>query len=74
MLQLIISILFIVYGLFTIYLRIFKTNKWLGKIDRMKEAYGDKFGTFLHVISYTVLPIVLGVVGIVCHFLGIKFF
>ena len=74
MLQLIISILFIVYGLFTIYLRIFKNNKWLGKIDRMKETYGDKFGTFLHVISYTVLPIVLGVVGIVCHFLGIEIF
>ena len=74
MLQLIISILFIVYGLFTIYLRIFKNNKWLGKIDRMKEAYGDKFGTFLHIISYTVLPIVLGVVGIVCHFLGIEIF
>jgi hypothetical protein len=55
-------------------LRIFKNNKWLGKIDRMKEAYGDKFGTFLHVISYTVLPIVLGVVGIVCHFLGIVIF
>lgn len=74
MLQLIFSIFFILYGLFTIYLRIFKNNKWLSKIDRMKGAYGDKFGTFLHVISYTVIPIILGIVGIVCYLLGIEIF
>lgn len=74
MLSLILSIFFLVLGLFTIYLRVFKNNKWLGKIERMKEAYGKTAGTILHIISYTVIPIALGIVGIVCYCLGIEIF
>ena len=74
MFTLIISIFFLAFGLLTIYLRLFKNNKGLGKIERMKEAYGETFGTFLHVISYTVIPIVMGIVGIVCYCLGIEIF
>lgn len=74
MLSLIISIFFLAFGLFTIYLRLFKNNKWLGKIEKMKQAYGERLGTYLHVISYTVVPIAVGIAGIVCYCLGIEIF
>ena len=74
MLSLIFSIFILALGLFTIYLRIFKNNKGLGKIEKMKEIYGETFGTFLHIVSYTVIPIALGIAGIVCYCLGIEIF
>lgn len=72
MLTLIIGILALLFGLFTIYLRLFKDSKGLGKLDRMKKVYGDRAGTIIHVVSYTVLPIVIGILGIVGYFLGIE--
>ena len=41
---------------------------------RMKEAYGEKAGAVIHIISYTVVPIVIGIIGIVAYCLGIKVF
>jgi len=32
------------------------------KLDAMKQAYGDRAGTALHVIAYTAVPLVAGVV------------
>lgn len=74
MFTLIFGILLLVFGLFTIYLRVFKESKGLGKLDRMKQVYGDKIGTLMHVISYTVVPILLGVAGIIAYFLGVEIF
>lgn len=74
MLSLILGIFFLSLGLFTIYLRVFKNNKWLGKIERMREVYGETLGTIVHIISYTVAPIILGIGGIVAYCLGIDFF
>lgn len=71
---LLIGILVLLYGLSTIYLRIFKDSKGLGKLDAMKKAYGEKVGTIIHIISYTVMPIIIGVLAIVGYFLGIKVF
>lgn len=58
--NLIIGIAALLYGLFTLYLRIFKESKGLGKLENMKTMLGDKLGTFLHVFSYTILPICIG--------------
>lgn len=74
MFTLIFGILLLVFGLFTIYLRVFKESKGLGKLDRMKQVYGDKIGTLMHIISYTVVPILLGVAGIIAYFLGVEIF
>lgn len=71
--NLIFGIVFILLGLITIYLRVFKNSKGLGKLETMKETYGEKLGLVIHVISYTVVPIVTGIVMVVrylqCHFL-----
>lgn len=72
MAELIIGILALLYGLYTIYLRVRKDSKAWGKLEKMKEAYGEKAGTIIHIISYTIVPIAVGIVGIVAYCLGIK--
>ena len=74
MAELIIGILALLYGLYTIYLRVHKDSKAWGKLDRMKEAYGEKTGSAIHIISYTVVPIAIGIIGIAAYCLGIKVF
>jgi hypothetical protein len=72
--ELIIGILALLYGLYTIYLRVRKDSKAWGKLEKMKEVYGEKAGTVIHIISYTIVPIAVGIVGIVAYCLGIKVF
>lgn len=67
MAELIIGILALFYGLYTIYLRVRKDSKAWGKIEKMKEVYGEKAGTVIHIISYTIVPIAVGIVGIVAY-------
>lgn len=74
MAELIIGILALLYGLYTIYLRVRKDSKAWGKLDRMKEVYGEKAGSAIHIISYTVVPIAIGIIGIAAYCLGIKVF
>lgn len=75
MAELIIGILALLYGLYTIYLRVRKDSKALGgKLEKMKEVYGEKAGTIIHIISYTIVPIAFGIVVIVAYCLGIKVF
>lgn len=74
MAELIIGILALLYGLYTIYMRISKNAKAWGKLDRMKEVYGEKAGSAIHIISYTVVPIAIGIIGIAAYCLGIKVF
>ena len=74
MAELIIGILALLYGLYTIYLRVSKNAKAWGKLDRMKEVYGEKAGSAIHIISYTLVPIAIGIIGIAAYCLGIKVF
>ena len=74
MAELIIGILALLYGLYTIYLKVSKNAKAWGKLDRMKEVYGEKAGSAIHIISYTVVPIAIGIIGIAAYCLGIKVF
>ena len=64
----------LLYGLYTIYLRVCKDSKAWGKLEKMKEVYGEKAGTIIHIISYTIVPIAVGIVGILAYCLGIKVF
>ena len=74
MVTLIVGILALLFGLFTLYLRLFKNSKGLGKLEKMKEFYGEKNGTIVHVIFYTIVPIALGIIGIIAYFMGIYAF
>jgi len=56
------------FGICTLFLRM-KNPEKLGKLNAMKEKYGDKTGVTIHTISYTVVPIIVGIVFIV---IGLK--
>lgn len=77
-----ISILFgtfcLAYGLFTLFVRFKKANpdavqsegmkKDFGKLDIMREKFGYKLGTFIHVLFYTIIPLGLGISVLVLKF------
>ena len=74
MASLIFGIFALLFGFYTIYLRIFKDSRGLEKLDSMKKTYGEKAGLYIHVIFYTIIPIVVGLLGIVAYILGIHIF
>jgi hypothetical protein len=45
-----------------------------GKLDAMKEKFGDKAGQVIHVVSYTILPLLAGITFLVSGFLGVNLF
>ncbi|QQO09937.1 hypothetical protein [Breznakiella homolactica] len=60
-----LGVLVIFYGIYTAVIRL-KSPEKLGKYQAMKERYGDNTGKLLHVLSYTVVPIILGAV-LICR-------
>jgi hypothetical protein len=59
------------YGIFSIILRI-KSPEKFGKLEAMKKKFGDKNGMLIHIILYSILPILAGIAFIVCGMLGIS--
>ena len=49
----------VAFGLYTLFARKFAPNR-LWKLEPMKQQWGEKAGLAVHVLAYTVLPLVLG--------------
>ncbi len=49
------------FGLYTLYARMFAPDR-LWKLEPMKKQWGEKVGLTVHVLAYTVLPLVLGAI------------
>lgn len=60
-------------GLFTIYARLKFPSKF-GKLEAMKQAYGQRRGSLVHIVSYTIIPIVFDLMGIVGGIRGVSLF
>lgn len=58
----------LIFGVCTLFLRVKDPGK-LGKMNAMKKKYGEKTGVTIHTISYTIIPIVVGILFIV---IGLK--
>ncbi len=52
-----------IYGIVTIALRINKPKSFK-KLEAMKDRFGEKGGMAIHVIAYSLLPIVFGLFAI----------
>ena len=61
------------WGIFSVYLRI-KDPYRLGKLAAMQKALGGAAGTALHFISYTLLPLAVGIVFIALGLQGKSIF
>lgn len=68
--DLVFGILALAVGLLSVYLRVFRESRGFWMLDRLREVLGERTGTAIHVLCYTVLPIVVGALMIVFHFLG----
>ena len=66
----ILGIVAIGFGCFTLYLRSSAPEK-LGKLTAMKEFWGEKKGNIIHLLAYTVAPIVFGIVFLLQAFTAI---
>ena len=51
----------VVYGVVTLGMRVFTPNRsW--KLEMMQKKWGEQRGLLIHILSYTVFPIVLGAI------------
>ena len=62
--NLFLGALMMVYGIVTLILRNVAPERFW-KLERMKKKWGEKAGMRIHVIGYTVLPLVAGLVLII---------
>ena len=67
MFDIIIGVLAIVLGILSALQRIFKPES-SRKLVAMKKTYGEKAGSIVHLVSYTVVPVVFGIVILVRAF------
>jgi hypothetical protein len=61
------------YGIYTAWARQAKPEQFK-KLGPMKEAWGEKGGFMLHVVGYTVMPIIVGLGLIMKGMQGGSFF
>ena len=59
------------YGCYTGYVRTKDPTKF-GKLEAMKKFWGEKAGLAIHVVAYTVMPIVFGIALIVAGTRGLS--
>lgn len=67
--RVVLGVLAALYGLFTFYVRATSPEK-LRKLAAMKQAWGETGGTIVHVIGYSVVPLLVGVGMIVTGLSG----
>lgn len=53
------GLLIIAYGCYTAVMRVKAPGKF-SKIESMKHFWGDKLGYFMHILAYSILPIIVG--------------
>ena len=68
-----IGLFALLFGICTLFLRVKNPEKF-EKLNAMKEKYGEKTGVTIHTISYSVIPIIVGVVFIVIGLKGVAIF
>jgi hypothetical protein len=57
--KLLLGVAAVGFGLYTLYLRSTAPEK-LGKLEAMKEQWGEQNGALVHLAAYTVVPILVG--------------
>jgi len=68
-----IGLFALLFGICTLFFRVKNPEKF-GKLNAMKEKYGEKAGVAIHTISYTVIPIIAGIIFIVVGLKGVAIF
>jgi len=67
----IIGIAALLFGIYTMYVHSTNPEKFR-KLKAMQENFGKKRGAILHVVCYSIIPIVFGIVMLVSGLMGIS--
>jgi hypothetical protein len=59
---LLIGIFCLGFGLLTLAARLFGWTQLLGKKEPMEVRFGPRYGNVIHILAYTILPFVIGLV------------
>jgi hypothetical protein len=57
-----LGVFLLVLGIVSLIGRIFTIERLFWKLDKMKAFWGDKRGTIIHFVGYTIVPIVVGTI------------
>jgi hypothetical protein len=52
----------VIFGCYTLILRLTGKTEKLGKLEPMKERFGENPGNAIHFTAYTLLPIIAGAI------------
>ena len=63
----------LLFGAYTIYTRLTNPDKFR-KLQAMKENFGEKSGSLIHFVFYSLVPIIFGVVMVFSGYKGVSFF
>jgi len=66
--SLLIGVFTVVFGCFTLFARRGKNRDMLKKLTAMRERYGNKTGSLIHTLFYSILPIACGLLIITVSF------
>ncbi len=64
-----IGIVALGYGIYTYFARKSKPERFK-KLEPMKKVWGEKLGYIIHVIGYTIIPIIVGIIFIIVGIIG----
>lgn len=68
MIDLVLGVGMVAFGLFTIIARIKKWDGVFAKKDAMIKAFGKRAGEMVHICAYSILPILVGLIFIISSF------
>jgi len=73
LIEIIIGAAAIIYAFISVYFRL-KSPSIFKKLDPMKRIYGSKLGLVLHVMFYTIIPFIFGILLVRAGWLGTSLF
>ena len=63
----------LLYGLYSLFVRMTHPAKF-GKLEAMKQFWGERLGGAIHFVAYTLVPIAAGVALIIAGLRGVTIF
>lgn len=60
-----IGLIAIVFGIFTLSMRLKGKTEKMSKLEGMRKLFGDKAANIIHLLGYSILPIFLGLALII---------
>jgi hypothetical protein len=69
----IIGVVALLIGISTTYLRTTKSDK-LVKLKAIQEKFGEQRGALIHLVFYSIIPIIFGIIMVLTGMRGVSFF